>query len=68
MDFSMNVSIIEIKQIKADAGMVLTNGREYSSVGGLIFLGVNENENNWYEITEQEYIDICEQDNQLNNI
>lgn len=39
---------------KAGKGMVLTNGDAYSSVGGAIYLGVNDDEKNWHEITAEE--------------
>lgn len=40
---------------QADDGKVLTNGEAYSSVGGEIYLGVNDSVENWHEITEEEY-------------
>lgn len=40
---------------QADDGKVLTNGEAYSSVGGEIYLGVNDSVENWSEITEEEY-------------
>ena len=33
----------------------LTNGKVYSSVGGKVYLGVNDSVENWHEITEEEY-------------
>ena len=39
---------------KASEGMVLTNGEAYSNVGGTIYLGVNDDEKNWHEITAEE--------------
>lgn len=51
----MEIKTIELKEIKAGEGMVLTNGETYSSVGGSVFLGVNDKVENWYEITEEEY-------------
>jgi hypothetical protein len=38
--------------------MVLTNGETYSSVGGSVYLGVNDSPDNWHEITEAEYEEI----------
>lgn len=54
----MEVSTIEIKKLTASYGMVLTNGEAYSSVGGDVFLGVNDTPENWREITEEEYLAI----------
>ena len=51
----MEIKTIELKEIKAEEGMVLTNGETYSSVGGSVFLGVNDKVENWSEITEEEY-------------
>ena len=51
----MEIKTIELKEIKAGEGMVLTNGETYSSVGGSVFLGVNDKVENWSEITEEEY-------------
>ena len=43
--------MVKSKTINASEGMVLTNGKAY---GKSITLGANDNENNWYEITEEE--------------
>ena len=51
----MNISTIELKKITASDGMVLTNGETFSSVGGSVYLGVNDSAENWREITEEEY-------------
>ena len=51
----MKIIDIELKCIQADSGKVLTNGEAYSSVGGQIYLGVNDSPDNWHEITEEEY-------------
>ena len=50
----MTISTIEIKKITASDGMVLTNGKTYSSVGGEVYLGVNDRAENWWEIPESE--------------
>ena len=50
----MTISTIEIKKITASEGMVLTNGKTYSSVGGEVYLGVNDRAENWWEIPESE--------------
>ena len=47
----MKIIDIELKCLKADEGKVLTNGEAYSSVGGEIYLGVNDSVDNWHEIT-----------------
>ena len=39
----------------ASEGMVLTNGEAFSEVGATIYLGVNDSEDNWHEITDAEY-------------
>ena len=51
----MEISTIEIKKIKASEGMVLTNGETYSSVGGEVYLGVNDSADNWREVPMAEY-------------
>ena len=55
----MTINTIELKEIKADEGMVLTNGTAYSEVGGCVYLGVNDSPENWHEITEEEYNKIA---------
>ena len=50
----MTISTIEIKKITASEGMVLTNGEAYSSVGGEVYLGINDKAENWWEIPESE--------------
>lgn len=54
----MEIKTFEMRELKADKGMVLTNGEAYSSVGGSVYLGVNDNADNWHEITEEEYNEI----------
>lgn len=51
----MEIKTIELIEIKANEGMVLTDGEAYSSVGGSVYLGVNDSPDNWHEITEAEY-------------
>ena len=48
---------MEIREIKASDGMVLTNGEAYGTV---IYLGVNDSTDNWHEITQEEYKKIIE--------
>lgn len=57
----MEIKKIELTEIKASEGMVLTNGEAYSSVGGSIYLGVNDKPENWHEITEAEYAEIMKE-------
>lgn len=59
----MIIENITVRCIKADEGKVLTNGVAYSSVGGEIYLGVNDSVENWHEITETEYNTIVEEQN-----
>ena len=54
----MKTRIIELRELQADEGMVLTNGETFSDVGGPIYLGALDNINNWYEITEAEAEEI----------
>ena len=62
MDISiMKLETIELRKITADEGKVLTNGKDYSDVGGHTFLAYNEDAKNWYEITEEEAINLQEQ-------
>lgn len=51
----MTETTIEIKKLTASDGMVLTNGETYSSVGGEVYLGINDSAENWREITKEEY-------------
>lgn len=60
----MEIINIELRCIKADEGKVLTNGEAYSSVGGEIYLGVNDSVENWSEITEEEYNTIMAEQNE----
>ena len=43
--------IINDDVLKADEGMTLTNGEAF---GKTIYLGINDNKNNWKEITDIE--------------
>ena len=43
--------IINDNVLKADEGMTLTNGEAF---GKTIYLGINDNKNNWREITDVE--------------
>ena len=62
----MKISKIELQKVTASTGMVLTNGEAYSKE---IYLGKNDNTDNWYEITEEEYEVILEKKREvLNNV
>ena len=50
----MEIRTFEMRELKAAEGMVLTNGETFSSVGGSIYLGVNDKPENWSEITAEE--------------
>lgn len=60
----MTETTIEIKKLTASDGMVLTNGEAYSSVGGEVYLGINDSVENWREITEKEYNAIFDKQNE----
>lgn len=57
----MTINTIELKELKAAEGMVLTNGEAFSEVGGSVYLGANDSPENWHEITEEEYNKILKQ-------
>lgn len=42
---------ITLRSIKADEGMVLTNGETFST---LVYLGIYDSPDNWHEVTEEE--------------
>ena len=48
----------------ADEGKVLTNGEAY---GKILYLAIDEDPNNWYEITEEEYNEIVNEENENNS-
>ena len=54
----MEMITIELRKITASEGMVLTNGEAYSKE---VYLGCNDNPDNWHEITEEEYAAIEEE-------
>lgn len=54
----MKISTIELKKLTASSGMVLTNGEAY---GTEIYLGKNDSPENWWEISEEEYNAISEE-------
>lgn len=52
---------MELKTITAGEGMVLTNGEAY---GKSITLGKNDSAENWHEISEDEYRNFVEEQNE----
>lgn len=52
---------MSLREKKASVGMVLTNGKAFSDVGGTVYLGCNDKPENWYEITEEKAINLQEQ-------
>lgn len=58
----MEIKTFEMRELKASEGMVLTNGEAYSSVGGSVYLGINDSVENWHEITEAEYNEILKEE------
>lgn len=53
---------MELKNITAREGMLLTNGEAY---GKSITLGNNDSQDNWHEITEEEYQRIVEEQEKI---
>lgn len=51
----MEKTMIELIKLTASEGMVLTNGDAY---GKEIYLGINDSESNWREITDAEHEEI----------
>lgn len=51
----MEKTKIELIKLTASEGMILTNGDAY---GKEIYLGTNDSESNWSEITDAEYEEI----------
>ena len=47
----MKTTKIELIKLTASEGMTLTNGETY---GKEVYLGVNDNSNNWHEIPDNE--------------
>ena len=51
MEFSVNMTTIELRKLTAGDGMTLTNGDAF---GKEIYLGKNDSPDNWREITDRE--------------
>ena len=48
------MSNAKLRKRQAPQGKVLTNGTDFSSVGGFVYLGKNDKAENWHEITVAE--------------
>lgn len=46
---------VELRILKAEENMILTNGENFSDIGGEVYLGVNDSPDNWREITQEEF-------------
>lgn len=57
--------MIDFKFLIASKDKRLTNGKVCSSIGGKIYLGANDSVDNWYEITEEEYNEKFETEEQV---
>ena len=53
---------MELKVIIASEGMILTNGEAY---GKSVTLGKNDSAENWYEIPEEEYEQLMQQEEEF---
>ena len=53
----MKLETFEMRKITASEGMVLTNGEAY---GKEVYLGCNDSQDNWHEITDEEYKEILD--------
>lgn len=57
---------IELREITAEEGKILTNGEIFSEPGGSIFLSSNDDISNYYEITEEDYQNILKEEESNN--
>lgn len=53
----------ELRVLKADEGYILTNGEIYST---MIYLGIYDSPDNYYQITLEEYQAIIDQQEEYN--
>ena len=61
----MEKTKIEIIKLVPSEGMVLTNGETYSTE---VYLGKNDSADNWYEITQEAYDVILEEERQRESL
>lgn len=61
----MEKTKIELIKLTASEGTVLTNGEAY---GKEIYLGINDSESNWLEITDAEYAEIQKKQEEENEL
>lgn len=54
----MEIKTIELRELRPSEGMCLTNGDVAKPPNEPIYLGVNDSQDNWHEITEEEYSEI----------
>ena len=57
----MDIIKIELRELRPNEGMCLTNGDVVKPPNESIYLGVYDSPNNWHEITEEEYAAIEEE-------
>ena len=58
----MKLETIELRKLTAAEGMTLTNGEAY---GEEIYLGCLDKPENWWEITEEAYNKILEEQQEI---
>jgi hypothetical protein len=61
----MVITTVKLKQLTADEGKILTNGSAY---GRSVYLSANDSESNWYEITEEEYLELTKSEEESVNV
>lgn len=54
-----------LRKLTASEGNVLTNGTAF---GKSITLGITDDESNWYEITEEEYLEFTKSEEESINV
>jgi hypothetical protein len=57
----MEIKTIELRELRPSEGMCLTNGDVAKPPNEPIYLGVNDSQDNWHEITEEEYSEILDE-------
>ena len=56
----IEINNLEIKKLTASSGTVLTNGETY---GKEVYLGKFDSPDNWWEISEEEYLKATAEEN-----